>query len=123
MSSPPTQSSRDAVHESETTAHGVSDVVDAVSIDTGIIVAGAGLAEAGTLHNVDGVWKRVVKVVTTRMAHVDKVCPIAKTSLVYYDEDVYDAVLTEKSTGVTYVTQLIYDTETKAFYSHQPNLL
>ncbi|KAG0059654.1 hypothetical protein BGZ92_006903, partial [Podila epicladia] len=29
---------------------------------------------------------------------------------------VYDSVLTEKSTGVTYVTQLLYDTKVKAYY-------
>ncbi|KAF9345813.1 hypothetical protein BGX26_002705, partial [Mortierella sp. AD094] len=80
------------------------------------IATGAGIAAAGALSQVDGVWKRTVKVVTARKGHVDEVCPIAKTSYVYYDEDVYDAVLTEKTTGVTYVTQLIYDTETKVYY-------
>ncbi|KAF9553209.1 hypothetical protein EC968_010614, partial [Mortierella alpina] len=68
------------------------------------------------LTKVDGVWKRTVQVLTTRKAHVDHVCPIAKTSYVYYDDEVYDSVLTEKSTGITYVTQLIFDSETKVYY-------
>ncbi|KAG0074108.1 hypothetical protein BGZ93_004583, partial [Podila epicladia] len=65
---------------------------------------------------VDGVWKRTVQVLTTRKAHVDTVAPIAETSYVYYDDEVYDSVLTEKSTGVTYVTQLLYDTKVQKYY-------
>ena len=80
------------------------------------LATGAGVAAVGALTQVDGVWKRTVQVLTTRKAHVDKVCPIAKTSYVYYDDDVYDAVLTEKSTGVTYVTQLLYDTTESVYY-------
>ena len=80
------------------------------------LATGAGVAAAGALIQVDGVWKRTVQVLTTRKAHVDKVCPIAKTSYVYYDDEVYDAVLTEKSTGVTYVTQLLYNTTESAYY-------
>ncbi|KAG0197079.1 hypothetical protein BGX28_009421, partial [Mortierella sp. GBA30] len=80
------------------------------------IAAGAGAAAAGALTQVDGVWKRSVEVLTTRKAHVDHVCPIAKTSYVYYDDEVYDSVLIEKSTGITYVTQLIFDSETKVYY-------
>jgi hypothetical protein len=68
------------------------------------------------LEKVDGVWKRSVQVLTTRKAHVDSVAPIAKTSYVYYDDEVYDAVLVEKTTGVTYVTQLLYDTTTTKYY-------
>ncbi|KAF9301887.1 hypothetical protein BG003_002612, partial [Podila horticola] len=49
-------------------------------------------------------------------AHVDAVAPIAETSYVYYDDEVYDSVLTKKSTGVTYITQLLYDTKVKAYY-------
>ncbi|KAG0270829.1 hypothetical protein BGZ96_006161, partial [Linnemannia gamsii] len=64
--------------------------------------SGAGSAAHGALEKVDGVWKRSVQVLTTRKAHVDSVAPIAKTSYVYYDDEVYDAVLTEKTTGVTY---------------------
>ncbi|KAF9943159.1 hypothetical protein BGZ70_006029, partial [Mortierella alpina] len=79
-------------------------------------VSGAGQAASGALTKVDGVWKRTVQVLTTRKAHVDDVCPIAKTSYVYYDDEVYDSVLTEKSTGITYVTQLIFDSETKVYY-------
>ncbi|KAF9342107.1 hypothetical protein BGX26_008341, partial [Mortierella sp. AD094] len=104
------------VHGAESAARGVGHVAGAVVIGTGVVAVGAGLAAAGALHKVDGIWKRTVQVLTTRKAHVDKVCPIAKTAYVYYDEDVYDAVLTEKNTGVTYVTQLIYDTETKVYY-------
>ncbi|KAF9117984.1 hypothetical protein BG015_006780, partial [Linnemannia schmuckeri] len=55
--------------------------------------AGAGNAASGALTKVDGVWKRTVQVLTTRKAHVDSVAPIAKTSYVYYDDEVYDAVL------------------------------
>ncbi|KAF9577315.1 hypothetical protein BGW38_007538, partial [Lunasporangiospora selenospora] len=80
------------------------------------IATGAGAVAAGALTQVDGVWKRAVQVVTTRKAHVDKVCPIAHTSFVYYDEDVYDAVLTDRRTGVTYITQLLFDSKAKAYY-------
>ncbi|KAG9320569.1 hypothetical protein KVV02_002822, partial [Mortierella alpina] len=78
--------------------------------------AGAGVAVAGALINVNGVWKRTSQVLTTRKAHVDAVCPYAKTSYVYYDNEVYDSVLTEKSTGITYVIQLIYNSETNVYY-------
>ena len=78
--------------------------------------SGAGHAAHGALEKVDGVWKRTVQVLTTRKAHVDTVAPIAKTSYVYYDDEVYDAVLVEKSTGVTHVTQLLYDTTTSKYY-------
>jgi hypothetical protein len=78
--------------------------------------SGAGNVASGALEKVDGVWKRTVQVLTTRKAHVDSVAPIAKTSYVYYDDEVYDAVLVEKSTGVTYVTQLLYDTTTTKYY-------
>ncbi|KAF9356543.1 hypothetical protein BGX26_005145 [Mortierella sp. AD094] len=104
------------VHGAESATHGVGHVAGAVAIGTGVVAVGAGLATAGALYKVDGVWKRTVQVLATRKAHVDEVCPIAKTSYVYYDEDVYDAVLTEKNTGVTYVIQLVYDTETKVYY-------
>ncbi|KAF9410646.1 hypothetical protein BGZ94_001583, partial [Podila epigama] len=80
------------------------------------IASGAGAVASGALEQVDGVWKRTVQVLTTRKAHVDKVAPIAKTSYVYYDDDVYDAVLTEKSTGITYVTQLLFDSATHKYF-------
>ncbi|KAF9151549.1 hypothetical protein BGX20_005384, partial [Mortierella sp. AD010] len=104
------------VHGAESAARGVGHAAEAVAIGTGAVVIGGGLLATGALHKVDGVWKRTVQVLTARKALVDEVCPIAKTSYVYYDNDVYDAVLTEKGTGVTYVTQLIYDTETKVYY-------
>ncbi|KAG0006965.1 hypothetical protein BGZ81_005200, partial [Podila clonocystis] len=78
--------------------------------------AGAVAVASGTLTQVDGVWKRTVQVLTTRKAHVDAVAPIALTSYVYYDDEVYDAVLTENQTGVTYVTQLLFDSKTHAYY-------
>ncbi|KAF9170529.1 hypothetical protein BGX20_008864, partial [Mortierella sp. AD010] len=106
------------VHGAESTARGVGHVAGAVAIGTGAVVNGGGLLAADTLHKVDGVWKRTVQVLTTRKANVDEICPIAKTSHVYYDDDVYDAVLTERDTGVTCVTQLIYDTEAKAYYDY-----
>ncbi|KAI9237847.1 MAG: hypothetical protein BYD32DRAFT_284076 [Podila humilis] len=90
-------------------AHHVSSGVQQVA-------SGSGSAAVGALEKVDGVWKRTVKVVTTRKAHVDKVAPIAETSYVYYDEEVYDSVLTEKSTGITYVTQLLFDTKIQKYY-------
>ncbi|KAF9079485.1 hypothetical protein BGX27_006363, partial [Mortierella sp. AM989] len=78
---------------------------------------GANAAADGALKMIDGVWRRTVPVITTRKADVDGVCPIAKTSYVYYnDDDVYDATVVESSTGVTYRTQLIYNTETKVYY-------
>ncbi|KAF9355272.1 hypothetical protein BGX26_006786 [Mortierella sp. AD094] len=104
------------VHGAESAARGVGHVAGCVAVGSGAVAVGAGIAAAGALHKVDGVWKRTVQVLTTRKAHVDDICPIAKTSYVYYDEDVYDAVLTENSTGTTHVTQLIYDTETKVYY-------
>ncbi|KAF9307936.1 hypothetical protein BG003_011837, partial [Podila horticola] len=98
-----------------------SDVVAQPAVSKGPswfrrIVSGAGAVASGALAQVDGVWKRTVAVLTTRKAHVDAVAPIAKTSYVYYDEEVYDSVLTEKSTGVRYITQLLYDTKTSAYY-------
>ncbi|KAF9156777.1 hypothetical protein BGX20_004190, partial [Mortierella sp. AD010] len=86
----------------------------AASVRT-VVVGAEALATSGFIK-VDGIWKRTVKVLTARKAHIDEVCPIAKTSYVYYDDEVYDAVLIEKNTGATYVTQLIYDTETKVYY-------
>ncbi|KAF9118428.1 hypothetical protein BGX30_004583, partial [Mortierella sp. GBA39] len=80
------------------------------------VASGAGHAAHGALEKVDGVWKRSVQVLTTRKAHVDTVAPIAKTAYVYYDDEVYDAVLVDKSTGVTHVTQLLYDTTTTKYY-------
>ncbi|KAG0334355.1 hypothetical protein BG004_000441, partial [Podila humilis] len=77
---------------------------------------GATAVAAGALTKVDGVWKRPVKVVTTHKAKVDKVAPIAKTSVVYFDENVYDSVVVEKTTGVKHITQLLYDTKTNAYY-------
>ncbi|KAF9905967.1 hypothetical protein BX616_000861, partial [Lobosporangium transversale] len=73
-------------------------------------------AVVGVLLQVNGIWKRKTNVVTTRKAAVDEVCPIAKTSVVYFDEDVYNAVVTEKSTGATHVVQLIYNSEQHVYY-------
>ncbi|KAF9277222.1 hypothetical protein BGZ68_009454 [Mortierella alpina] len=70
----------------------------------------------GALSKVDGVWTRTVQVLTTKKAQIDSMCPIARTAYVYYDDEVYDAALTEASTGITYVTQLIFDSETKLYY-------
>ncbi|KAF9566608.1 hypothetical protein EC968_003698 [Mortierella alpina] len=39
-----------------------------------------------------------------------------KSAYVYYDNEVYDSVLTEKSTGITHVIQLIFDSKTKVYY-------
>ncbi|KAF9148065.1 hypothetical protein BG015_010228 [Linnemannia schmuckeri] len=78
--------------------------------------SGARHAAHGALEKVDGLWKRTVQVLTTRKAHVDSVAPITKTSYVYYDDEVYDAVLTEKLTGVTHVTQLLFDSATTKYY-------
>ncbi|KAF9948316.1 hypothetical protein BGZ70_002271 [Mortierella alpina] len=70
----------------------------------------------GVLHKVDGGWTRAVHVLTTSKAHVDSVCPIAESAYVYYDDDVYDSTLIEKRSGLTYVTQLIFDSETSMYY-------
>ncbi|KAG0013890.1 hypothetical protein BGZ80_010786, partial [Entomortierella chlamydospora] len=79
--------------------------------------AATGAAAAVALTQAaDGIWRRTTKVVTTQKTPVDKVCPIAKTSYVYYDDDVYDSVLVEKNTGITYVTQLIFDSKTNVYY-------
>ncbi|KAF9981868.1 hypothetical protein BGZ75_006777 [Mortierella antarctica] len=74
------------------------------------------LAVSDTVQKVEGLWRRTVQVFTTSKAHVDSVCPIAKAAYVYYDDEVYDSVLTEKKTGITYVTQLVFDSETKVYY-------
>ncbi|KAG0030361.1 hypothetical protein BGZ83_004729, partial [Gryganskiella cystojenkinii] len=80
------------------------------------LASGAGAAAAGALTQVDGVWKRTVQVLTTRKAHVDKVVPFHKHAYVYYDDEVYDATLTQKKTGVTYITQLLYNSEEHVYY-------
>ncbi|KAG0220250.1 hypothetical protein BGW41_007972, partial [Actinomortierella wolfii] len=81
------------------------------------LASGAGAAAAGALTQVDGAWKRAVDVVTVKRAEVDSRAPVSKTSYVYYDdEEVFDAQLTEKSTGVTYKTQLIYDEKVNKYY-------
>ncbi|KAF9974682.1 hypothetical protein BGZ73_001866, partial [Actinomortierella ambigua] len=88
-----------------------------IAIGTGLITAGAAVAAVGALNKVDGVWKRTIQILTKRMAHVDEKAPIAKTSYVYYDEEnVYDATLVEKHTGVTYKTQLLFDKSTRVYY-------
>ncbi|KAF8906853.1 hypothetical protein BGZ58_006260, partial [Dissophora ornata] len=53
-------------------AHGAEYAVGAVALGAGVAVVGAGLAAAGAIHKIDGVWKRTVKVITTRKAHVDE---------------------------------------------------
>ncbi|KAF9896072.1 hypothetical protein BX616_008194, partial [Lobosporangium transversale] len=94
----------------ESAAHGVGQVAQDVA-------TGAEGVAYGALQKVDGVWKRTVQVLTIRKAKVDEVAPIAKHSFVYYDEDeVYDCVFIEKSTGKKYVTQLLYDTKKEVFY-------
>ena len=100
----------------EHVAHGAEYAVGAVALGAGVAVVGAGLATVGAIHKIDGVWKRTVHVLTTRKAHVDEQSPIAKTSYVYYDEDVYDAVLIDKETGNKNITQLVYDTDSQAYY-------
>ncbi|KAG0222531.1 hypothetical protein BGW42_006480, partial [Actinomortierella wolfii] len=81
------------------------------------LASGAADAAAGALQQVDGVWKRSVEVLTVRKAHVDDRAPIAKTAYVYYDdEEVFDAELTQKETGLTYKTQLLFDSKTQAYY-------
>ncbi|KAF9156576.1 hypothetical protein DFQ26_009301, partial [Actinomortierella ambigua] len=102
-------------------AHGAGSVVKgtagAVAGAATGVVATAVVVSTGALDQVDGVWKRTVKVLTTQKAHVDERAPMAKTSYVYYDdEDVFDAELVQKETGVTYKTQLLFDTKTNAYY-------
>ncbi|KAF9940340.1 hypothetical protein BGZ70_006345, partial [Mortierella alpina] len=75
---------RRAINSAEAAAHGAGAlVVGAGAVAVGVTAGaayGAGQAASGALHKVDGVWKRTVQVLTTRKAHVDHVCPIAKTS-------------------------------------------
>ncbi|KAF9929156.1 hypothetical protein BGZ65_005926 [Modicella reniformis] len=80
------------------------------------LASGAGDVKDGALSQVGGVWKRAVEVVTTRKADVDEKAPIAKTSFVYYDDDVYDSVQIEKTTGVKHISQLLYDDDQKAYF-------
>ncbi|KAF9369211.1 hypothetical protein BGX21_006110, partial [Mortierella sp. AD011] len=87
-----------------------------IATGAGAVAAGAGVAAAGALTKADGVWKRTVEVLTTRKAPVDEVCPYAKSSFVYYDEDIYDAVLVEKNSGLSHHMQLIYNNEDKSYY-------
>ncbi|KAF9398099.1 hypothetical protein BGZ94_006104, partial [Podila epigama] len=88
-----------------------------IATHAGGIASGAGAAAAGALTKADGVWKRTVEVLTLRKAKVDQVAPIAKTSYVYFENDeVYDSVLVEKTTGVTYITQLLFDASVQKYY-------
>ncbi|KAF9149713.1 hypothetical protein DFQ26_001863, partial [Actinomortierella ambigua] len=103
-----------AAHATGSVVKGTAGAVAGVA--TGV-VATAVVVSTGALDKVDGVWKRTVKVLTTQKAHVDERAPMAKTSYVYYDdEDVFDAELVQKDTGVTYKTQLLFDTKTNAYY-------
>ncbi|KAF9123428.1 hypothetical protein BGW39_008980 [Mortierella sp. 14UC] len=71
----------------------------------------------GGMSQVEGIWKRTVAITTTLKAQVDVAAPIAKTSYVYYDDDdVFDAVLIDKDSGVIHVTQLLYDDAATKFY-------
>ncbi|KAF9198224.1 hypothetical protein BGZ49_001021, partial [Haplosporangium sp. Z 27] len=78
----------------------------------------AGAVADIVLSKDNGSWKKTSNVVTTRKTQVDKVYPGAETSVVYFDKDsdVYNSVVTDNVTGVTYVTQLIYNIETKTYY-------
>ncbi|KAF9344038.1 hypothetical protein BGX34_006055, partial [Mortierella sp. NVP85] len=77
---------------------------------------GAGLAVGVLKKFGDGLWKRTKTVVNTRKGHVDEKVPI-KHAVVYYDEEtVYDSVVIDKTTGVSYVTQLIFDSETQVYH-------
>ncbi|KAF9944007.1 hypothetical protein BGZ70_005153, partial [Mortierella alpina] len=59
-----------------------------------------------------------VDILTTSKVQVDSMCPVAKTAYVYYDDnDVFDSALTEMSTGTIHVAQLIFDIETKLYYT------
>ncbi|KAG0199433.1 hypothetical protein BGX31_004293, partial [Mortierella sp. GBA43] len=100
----------------DSVGHGIKDAAKGVAVGTVIVAAGAGAAAHGALHKVDGVWKRTVNVLTTHKAKVDEKCPIAKHSVVYYDEDVYDSVLVSKETGVTHINQLLYNSQENKYY-------
>lgn len=47
---------------------------------------------------------------------VDAVCPIADQVSVFKDNEIYTTTLTQRSTGVIYVTQLLYNYVTKTYY-------
>ncbi|KAF9895628.1 hypothetical protein BX616_009204, partial [Lobosporangium transversale] len=85
------------------------------AVTKGAILTIGGVAY-GAFQKVDGVLKRTVQVLTTRKAKVDEVAPIAKHSFVYYDDEVYDCVLTENGTDKKYVIQLLFDSKQKVYY-------
>ncbi|KAF9342182.1 hypothetical protein BGX34_008624, partial [Mortierella sp. NVP85] len=47
---------------------------------------------------------------------IDTVNPIAKQLTIYQDSETYQTILTQKSTGIMYITQLLYNVETKTYY-------
>ncbi|KAF9929140.1 hypothetical protein BGZ65_005935, partial [Modicella reniformis] len=47
---------------------------------------------------------------------VDAICPISKHATIYKDADNYHVTLTQKSTGVIYVAQLLYNIDTQTYY-------
>ncbi|KAF9354776.1 hypothetical protein BGX26_007376 [Mortierella sp. AD094] len=49
-------------------------------------------------------------------AHGDEVSATSKTLYLYYDDDIYGAVLIENETGDKYLMKLLYRTETKTYY-------
>ncbi|KAG0216613.1 hypothetical protein BGX31_000549, partial [Mortierella sp. GBA43] len=106
-------------HGAESAYHTAGDVTKKVAIGGAVLTVGAaagvGIAAAGAVKKVDGVWKRTVQVLTTKKAKVDEKCPIAKHALVYYDEDVYDSVVIDRS-GHRHITQLLYDSDKNVYY-------
>lgn len=58
------------------------------------------------------------KTTTTSTHHslVDAVCPIADQVQVYKDSENYHTILTQRSTGVTYVYQMLYNYVTKTYF-------
>ncbi|KAG0311074.1 hypothetical protein BG000_006793, partial [Podila horticola] len=59
---------------------------------------------------------KTTKVVSASKSLVDTRVPNADQVTIYYDEDIYHTVLEEKSTGVMYVNQLLYNYVTKTYY-------
>ncbi|KAG0006573.1 hypothetical protein BGZ80_005216, partial [Entomortierella chlamydospora] len=67
--------------------HAAASTIGAAVVSVRTVVVGAEALATGGFIKVDGIWKRTIQVLTTRKAHVDKICPIAKTSYVYYDDE------------------------------------
>lgn len=51
-----------------------------------------------------------------RQSLVDAVCPIAEQVQVFYDKEMFNTTLVQRSTGVTYVSQMLFNYVTNTYY-------